>query len=245
MKGFARRPERPDAEVLALLELLRSSSRLSDASDGAAVAQAVCDGVRATVGTPGVEWQPGPERIEALRLFAEQAILALDSSAAFDRVRFLADHDSLTGLCNRRCFMDRLAAECARSRRYERPFALVLCDLDGLKQLNDRHGHQLGDAALVRLAEVLRATLRASDGAYRVGGDEFALVLVEAGSDEAADVVSRLRAGLAPSDDARLAGLSASFGVAVFERHDEVEELLRRADAAMYADKRGRRTPAS
>ena len=245
MKRFARRPERSDGEVLALLELLRASSRLSDAGDGTAVAQAVCDGVRATVGTPGAEWQPGPERIEALRLFAEQALLALDSAAAFDRVRFLADHDSLTGLCNRRCFMDRLAAECARSRRYARPFAVVLCDLDGLKQLNDRHGHQLGDAALVRLADVLRSTLRVSDGAYRVGGDEFALVLVEAGPDEAADVVSRLRAGLAPSDDARLAGLSASFGVAVFERHDEVEELLRRADAAMYADKRARRTPAS
>ena len=244
MRSFARRPERPDPEVLALLELLRSSSRLSDATDGAAVAQAVCDGVRATVGTPGAEWQPGPERVEALRLFAEQAILALDAAAAFERLRFLADHDSLTGLCNRRCFMDRLAAECARSRRYTRPFAVVLCDLDGLKQLNDSHGHQLGDAALVRLADVLRSTLRASDGAFRVGGDEFALVLVEAGPDEAADVVSRLRAELAPSDDARLAGLSASFGVAVFERHDEVEELLRRADAAMYADKRGRGTPA-
>lgn len=244
MKSFARRPERPDPAVHALLELLRSSSRLSDATDGAAIAQAVCDGVRATVGTPGAEWHPGPERIEALRLFAEQAILALDAAAAFERLSFLADHDSLTGLCNRRCFMERLAAECARSRRYKRPFAVVLCDLDGLKQLNDCHGHQLGDAALVRLADVLRSTLRASDGAYRVGGDEFALVLVEAGADEAADVVSRLRAELAPSDDPGLAGLSASFGVAVFERHDEVAKLLRRADAAMYADKRRRGTPA-
>ncbi|MEX2196886.1 MAG: GGDEF domain-containing protein [Thermoleophilaceae bacterium] len=245
MRSFGRQADRRDGEVAALLELLRSSSRLSDASDGAAVAQAVCDGVRATVGTPGADWQPGPERVEALRLFAEQAIMALDAAASFDRVRFLADHDSLTGLGNRRCFMDCLAGECSRSRRYARPFAVVLCDLDGLKQLNDRHGHQTGDAALLRLADVLRATLRVSDGAFRVGGDEFGLVLVEAGADEAADVVGRLRESLPVAEDTRLAGLGASFGVAVFERHDEVEELLRRADAAMYADKRTRRTLSS
>lgn len=232
-------PERAEAE--ALLELLRSTSRLADASDGAAVAQAVCDGVRATLGPPGADWMPAPVRIEALRLFAEQAILALDTAAAFNEMRFLADHDSLTGLGNRRCFMDRLAAECARSRRYGRPFTLVLCDLDRMKGLNDRHGHEAGDAALVRLADVLRSSLRVTDGAYRIGGDEFAIVLVEAGAEHAADVVQRVRSELPRSQDPRLAELGVSFGLAGFEAHDELEHLLRRADAAMYADKRARR----
>lgn len=244
MTPIGRRRAQEDGDASALLELLRASTRLSDARDGAAVARAVCEGVRATVGEPGAAWEPGGQRLEALRLFAEQAVTALDAAASFDRVRFLADHDSLTGLGNRRCFMERVGAECARSRRYGRPFALVLCDLDRLKQINDRHGHHAGDAALVRLADVLRGEMRATDGAYRLGGDEFALVLVEASGPDAADVVARLRAILPVADDRLLATISASFGVAVFAPGDEAEALLRRADAAMYADKRARPAPA-
>ena len=116
--------------------------------------------------------------LQALRVFANQATAALDSATHFEEMRFLAEHDPLTRLLNRRAFTRRLAIETARSGRYHRPFALVLCDLDGFKQPNDRHGHEAGDAALARSAPAGRA-LRRSDPVFRIGGDEFALLLPE------------------------------------------------------------------
>ena len=240
MQWFRRTRPRKE-EVDALLALLRSSAQMASTTDNASFAQALCEGVRTALGPPGARWKLSPERLEALRLFVEQASAELEAASMFERVRFLADHDSLTGLGNRRTFLERVAAECARSRRYGRPFSVVVCDIDGLKELNDRYGHEAGDAALVRLADVVRERLRSTDGAYRLGGDEFALVLIEAGEAEAAEAVERIRAALPVEGDRRLARLGASFGVAVFAPSDDADSLLRRADAAMYEEKRARR----
>jgi len=182
---------------------------------------------------------PSRGRLQALRTFANQATTALASMSQFEEMRFLADHDPLTRLGNRRAFMARLELETSRALRYGSSFSLVVCDLDGFKELNDRFGHLAGDEALEHVADVLRDVLRGSDGAYRLGGDEFGLILVETGEVEVGDVVERVRVSLARSDDEHLAELCASFGVAVCpEQGVTPGELFNAADQAMYESKR-------
>jgi diguanylate cyclase (GGDEF)-like protein len=183
---------------------------------------------------PGDRLLPTREKMQALRLFANQASTALESAARVQELQFLADHDPLTRLANRRAFVRQLDVETARSLRYGHAFALVLCDLDQFKELNDRSGHMVGDDELVRFAARLTASIRGSDFAYRVGGDEFAMILVEATDAEARVVIDRVEDTTV--DGAR--GLRASFGVAVFEQQGSSDDLFRRADEAMYLAKR-------
>jgi diguanylate cyclase (GGDEF)-like protein len=182
---------------------------------------------------------PNTGRLQALRLFANQAATALASAGQFEELRFLADHDPLTRLLNRRAFMERLEAEAARSLRHGRSFSLVLCDLDGLKELNDSNGHPAGDAALRQLADVLSQSLRRSDAAFRIGGDEFALLLVESGREEAVEVVERVALLLQSDRDGRALPLTASFGAAACPKDaDTPDGLFHAADEALYAAKR-------
>jgi diguanylate cyclase (GGDEF)-like protein len=180
---------------------------------------------------------PGEDVLQVLRLFANQAAASLDSAAHFEEVRFLAEHDPLTGLLNRLAFTRQLGIETARSGRYHRPFALVLLDLDGFKQLNDAHGHQAGDLALARIGELLVSSIRSSDMAFRIGGDEFGLLLPETDEEEVRAAVDRIAAGLEKASELR--ALDASFGVSVFPPDgDDPERLFRAADDAMYSAKR-------
>jgi diguanylate cyclase (GGDEF)-like protein len=182
---------------------------------------------------------PTRERLQALRTFANQATTALASMSQFEEMRFLADHDPLTRLGNRRAFMARLELETSRALRYGSSFALVVCDLDGFKDVNDRFGHLAGDEALEHVADVLRDVIRGSDGAYRLGGDEFGLILVETGRSEVKEVVDRIRGTLIRSDDEHLSELCASFGVAVCpEQGVTPGGLFNAADQAMYESKR-------
>ncbi|HEY1369411.1 MAG TPA: diguanylate cyclase [Gaiellaceae bacterium] len=182
---------------------------------------------------------PTRERLQALRMFANQCAAAFVSAEQVDELRFHAEHDALTRLPNRRAFVRRLDAEVARAGRYGRRFALVLCDLDGFKAVNDRLGHQAGDDALRAFADVLRQALRRPDDAFRIGGDEFAVVPTEAAHGAASEVVARVEALLATSDDPRLAGLGASFGIAVCPQHArDAQALFRAADQALYDAKR-------
>jgi diguanylate cyclase (GGDEF)-like protein len=181
---------------------------------------------------------PSAEQLRALRTFADQAGAAVVSAAAFEELRFLADHDPLTRLGNRRAFTRRLAEEAHRAARYGRRFALVVLDIDGFKGVNDRHGHEAGDAALRAVGDVLTDSLRRSDCAFRLGGDEFALLLEEAGEREAVLAVDRVAARIAAVVAGEGRTLLASFGVALAEATPDPEALLRAADAAMYEAKR-------
>jgi diguanylate cyclase (GGDEF)-like protein len=182
---------------------------------------------------------PSAEKLQALRIFANQAATAIVAAAHLQELRFLADHDTLTRLLNRRAFVDRLDGEVARALRYDRTFGLVLCDLDGFKQLNDRFGHATGDDALQSFAGILRDALRKPDDAFRIGGDEFALLLAEASDDDAREVVRRIVEMLEASDDARLVGVHASFGVASCPGDaGDPKTLFRLADEALYLAKR-------
>jgi diguanylate cyclase (GGDEF)-like protein len=160
----------------------------------------------------------------------------LDQARLFEQVRSMAVSDPLTGLANYRRLISVLEAELDRSRRTQRPFSIVLLDMDGLKLINDQYGHLVGSRALVRIGKILRNHSRAIDTPARYGGDEFALVLPEAGKDISSRVVSRIRERL--STEAEHPPLSVSAGVAAYpEDGDTPEKLLGAADRALYAMK--------
>jgi diguanylate cyclase (GGDEF)-like protein len=194
------------------------------------------------VDNPSDRLVPSADRLQALRIFANDAAAALVSGRHLGELRFLADHDPLTRLLNRRAFVSRLDGEVARARRYGRSFGLVIADLDDFKQLNDRYGHAAGDEALVAFANVLVESLRKPDDAFRIGGDEFAVLLAEATEDDARFVVERaqtLLEQLADGGEPWLADLSASFGCASCPGDaDDPQMLFRLADEALYAAKR-------
>lgn len=157
----------------------------------------------------------------------------VDNARLFDQVRRLAVSDSLTGLANYRRMLSVLESEIDRSRRTGRPFVVMLFDMDGLKLVNDRFGHLVGSRALVRLGNVLRQHCRAMDTAARYGGDEFTLILPEAGPEIAGRIVRRICERL--SADGELPVLSVSAGAAVYPKDgDTPEKLLGAADRALY-----------
>lgn len=150
-------------------------------------------------------------------------------------------HDPLTDVLNRRGLDEAAVRAIASARRYGRPLALVVCDLDGFKELNDGHGHMTGDMALRGFAQLLTSAVRRGDIVARLGGDEFGLLLVETDAAAAADVMERVRAEITclQLSDAPQAQLRASFGVAELRAQDEqLDDLVARADAALYDAKR-------
>jgi diguanylate cyclase (GGDEF)-like protein/PAS domain S-box-containing protein len=159
-----------------------------------------------------------------------------EQRALEDHLRREALSDSLTGLANHRRLFEVLHSEICRTKRTEREFSLVLLDLDELKEINDRLGHQAGDRALCRLARVLADCCRSVDTAARQGGDEFALVLPETGFAAATLVARRICDLLAK--DAEEPNLSVSVGVASYPSDaDGIGSLLYAADKALYAMK--------
>jgi diguanylate cyclase (GGDEF)-like protein/PAS domain S-box-containing protein len=164
------------------------------------------------------------------------AVDVTEQRALEEHLRRQALSDSLTGLANHRHLFEVLHAEICRSKRTEREFSLLLLDLDGLKAVNDRFGHQTGNRALCRMAQILADCSRSIDTAARQGGDEFALVLPETGV-AAATLVARRVCELLAKDTEEPA-LSVSFGVASYPKDAEnVGTLLYAADQALYTMK--------
>jgi diguanylate cyclase (GGDEF)-like protein/PAS domain S-box-containing protein len=166
-------------------------------------------------------------------------IIAVDITeqrALEEQLRQQAFSDSLTGLANHRRLFDVLQSEICRTKRTEREFSLLLLDLDGLKEINDRFGHLTGNRALCRLAQILADCCRSIDTAARQGGDEFALVLPETGAAAATLVAQRVCELLAK--DAEEPALSVSVGVASYPKDAEaIGSLIYAADKALYAMK--------
>ncbi len=159
-----------------------------------------------------------------------------EQRALEDHLRRQALSDSLTGLANHRRLFEVLHAEICRTKRTEREFSLLLLDLDGLKEINDRFGHLAGNRALCRLAQILADCCRSVDTAARQGGDEFALVLPETGAAAATLVARRICELL--TKDAEEPALSVSVGVASYPKDaDTIGTLLYAADRALYAMK--------
>jgi diguanylate cyclase (GGDEF)-like protein/PAS domain S-box-containing protein len=179
-----------------------------------------------------------PIRDEKGRILGASSIARdiTERKRAEERVRFLALHDPMTGLGNYRKLMEALEAELKRSARSKRPFALLLLDLDGMKQINDKYGHLIGSQAVCRLADALKRHSRTIDTAARYGGDEFVLILVETDRSAATVVANRIRDRLAK--DPAKPPISASIGVTVCPEDGEtVESLLAAADRELYKQK--------
>jgi diguanylate cyclase (GGDEF)-like protein len=175
-------------------------------------------------------WSDG-ETLAVLRLFAASAanrLLGMEVHATAER---LAVTDALTGLGNRGAFV----RETERLLRGHADVAILLCDMDSLKELNDREGHAAGDERLRLTARVLASRLAGRERGFRLGGDEFAVVVPAGGAARAGDLARAIDAAL------RAAGASASIGWAAANGQATVDELLDRADARMYRVKRGRR----
>ncbi len=167
------------------------------------------------------------------------------------QLRYLADHDALTGLFNRRRFEEELDRALASAERYRHCGAVLVLDLDGFKHVNDTLGHPVGDELIARLAGTLRDELRESDIIARLGGDEFGVILPEASEAEASAVASKLlraveRDGIV-ADSTGHARVTASVGLATFDGADglSAEELLVEADIAMYDAKEAGRNRAA
>jgi diguanylate cyclase (GGDEF)-like protein len=162
-----------------------------------------------------------------------------------DEARQLARIDALTGLGNRRAFDEALDAELARARRAKTPLSLLVGDLDGFKQINDRFGHVVGDNCLREAAAAMRAAVRTPDLCFRWGGDEFAVVLVDADATIAATLASRLEKAVAGSCERPGGGrLTLTCGHAELDPDMSAAEAVARSDAALLDLKqRDRVTP--
>jgi diguanylate cyclase (GGDEF)-like protein len=202
---------------------------------------------RALLGALDDEW--AAEWITYLYVSVSTAVVFVCFGGAMgkraDALARLATLDGLTGLLNRRAVTERLEGEVRRSQRQDLPLAVLALDLDGLKSINDGHGHEAGDYALRRVSDALRSVCRASDIVGRWGGDEF-LVLAPGNSEaDAQRLAERIREAVG-----RLEGafpLSVSVGISTLAAFEwSLQPLLRRADAALYeAKRRGRDQVAS
>ncbi len=184
----------------------------------------------------------GLETLQLFRLYAAQAAIAIANARLLSESRRLASDDPLTGLTNRRVLVERLEAETAEARRHGDAFCVILCDVDGLKGVNDTAGHLVGDSVLRSVAGTLRATARTEDVVARFGGDEFVLLLPRTSLESARALVVRLQREL-PEQTYTWGGRPrtlprVSFGIAVFPEDGMLaDQLVAKADERMYEDK--------
>ena len=178
------------------------------------------------------------------RMLARSVRYAHKMGSILDQLRLLATHDPLTGLKNRREFERLLADEWQRSARFQRTFALAVVDIDHFKKINDTHGHAAGDIVLRHVASLLGGQLRTVDHLARVGGEEFAIIMVETSRDEAVQSIQRLLVLLGESP-CSLPGLAEpvlvtlSAGLAMMpDDAESIPELFEAADKALYTAKR-------
>ena len=181
----------------------------------------------------------GPQLLLAIRGLLEPAAIALDNAITLQRAEGQSVTDDLTGLSNSRYLNAALRLEAKRASRSGRPLSLLFLDLDGFKQVNDTHGHQLGSRTLAEAAGVIRGCARETDIVARFGGDEFSLILPDTSQDGAVAVATRIRERLRNAQFLTSDGLSirltASIGVATLpDAAASAEELLKVADTAMY-----------
>lgn len=158
-----------------------------------------------------------------------------------NELEILAVTDKLTGLANRRKLDQVLDEELIRARRYGVELSIAVMDIDHFKRVNDTHGHATGDLVLESLARILRQCTRDADLVARMGGEEFVVVCRHSGLDDCRMVAEKIRAAIESHDFSGIGSVTASFGVAAFERDDSSASLLARADAAAYRAKAGGR----
>lgn len=168
-----------------------------------------------------------------LELLAAAAAPAIRNAQRFREAREMSDVDALTGLYNRRFFHETLGRECARAQRYERRLALVVLDVDDFEETNDRVGHAAGNTVLAAVAERLRRAVRRADVACRVGGDDFAVILPEAGTRDAEQLYRRIQFAVGSGSAGPAERVRISAGIAELSPEDDAVSLFRRAGDAL------------
>lgn len=169
----------------------------------------------------------------------------LQLKTAKEKLHILAFTDPLTGLYNRRKFMETLDQEMARANRYDEKLSFIMIDIDHFKNINDTYGHDIGDKALIRFSGIVKASLRETDFAGRLGGEEFGIILPQTNLHQAAIVAERIRARIEAETESKDEGVpqfTASFGIAQFIQDQNSSSMLTQdADKALYDAKTGGR----
>jgi diguanylate cyclase (GGDEF)-like protein len=181
----------------------------------------------------------GAEHARLLRLLLEPAAVAVDNALLLKKSEELSITDDLTKLHNSRFLNTMLRREVERCRRYRTPVSLIFLDLDGFKDVNDKHGHLCGSRTLVEVGEVIKGMVREIDVASRYGGDEFTVILPQTGPEGAQIIAERIRQRIEETNFLASYGLrvriTASLGIACFPEHGRTkDDLIARADQAMY-----------
>ena len=162
-----------------------------------------------------------------------------------EKLHILAFTDPLTELFNRRKFMEALDQEMARAKRYDEKLAFIMIDIDHFKKINDTYGHDIGDKALIRFSGIIKSSLRETDFAGRLGGEEFGIILPQTNLEQAAIVAERIRSRIdaeSESRDDETPHFTASFGVSHFKKdRSNSSTLTQDADKALYTAKEGGR----
>lgn len=190
----------------------------------------------------------GEQDMKLLGMLSEVVAAAMYFSVKYDSDNLFikATHDGMTGLANRALFMDRLRNAVARASREQRPSGVLMIDMDGLKQINDTHGHRIGDAVIIEFSNRLRKAARDTDTTARLGGDEFGVILTPLESPEGIDsAVQRINAEIAPpfEFEKKHYQLRASVGSALVPKDGtEPEMLMELADQRMYAVKQAHKS---
>jgi diguanylate cyclase (GGDEF)-like protein len=179
----------------------------------------------------------GDDDVRRLEDLAERVAPAIENARRFREARQLADLDSLTGLHNRRYFYETLGREVDRAQRYQRRLSLVIVDVDGFKEINDRIGHLAGDAVLAEIADRIRQVVRSADIPCRVGGDEFAVIVPEVEVGQARQLVGRIQRAVSAQPIARAGRVRVSAGVADIQPNDSPTTLFERGDESLYSTK--------
>jgi diguanylate cyclase (GGDEF)-like protein len=192
-----------------------------------------------TIGTLAVFWRgqdrvPDDDEISELEALARASAPAIRNAQELREARLLTDIDAVTGIHNRRYFSETLARECARARRYERALALLVLEIDDFEEMNERLGRPAGDDVLAAVAQGLLATVRESDVACRIGGDEFAVILPEAGARDAEQLLGRIQSTVGSGAVGLAEGVSLTAGIAELRPEDDSIALFQRADDALY-----------
>jgi diguanylate cyclase (GGDEF)-like protein len=233
-----------DTKSLSGVAPLRKARAPSGASDVAA-----SDAIEETVLLAGVaESEMTPRVRQALmELLGEVDRLRRELDESRNRIAFLerlADEDSLVPVANRRAFVRELSRMMAFAQRYGTPASVIYFDLDGLKAVNDEHGHAAGDAALQHIAQILVDSVRNTDVVGRLGGDEFGVLLVQTDEETASRKAGSLAATIVSHPllwQGKKITLSAAYGTHSFHGNENAAEALDAADRAMYERKKKRR----
>ncbi len=181
------------------------------------------------------------EDLENIKIFGNQAALAIENARLFQKVEELSIHDGLTGLYVYRYFKQRLEEEVRRAKRFDEEFSLMIVDIDDFKKYNDTYGHPVGDKILQELSKILLRNVRALDIVGRYGGDEFVVILPKLSRLKARDVALRIHRAIGEHRyhiDDKPMSFTVSIGIASFpEISDTAEGLIKKADEALYLAK--------